>query len=65
MGKYMASGGNELPYDFDLLWDIKTKAQLIVKYVQAQRDIKDIKEVCESHGMDIDKLVALMDDAAG
>jgi len=61
MSKFFASGGNELPYDFDLIWDIKTKAQLVVKYTQALQDIKDIKEVCESHGMDIDELVGVMD----
>jgi len=48
---------DQLPYTFDLLWDIKTKTRLVEKYIQAIRDIRDIKEVCESHDMNIDDII--------
>ena len=46
-----------LPYDFDLLWDIKTKLQLVTQYLNAKQKVKDIEEVCQSHNMDINKLI--------
>ena len=44
---------NELPYDFDLLWDIKTKARLVYEYLQAKEKVTDIEDVCKSHSIDI------------
>ena len=52
---------SELPYDFDLIWDIKTKAQLVTAYLIAKEKVKDIEEVCQSHNMDINKLIAEID----
>lgn len=39
----------DLPYTFDLLWDIKTKSKLFEHYQQLKNEIKDIEEVCEEH----------------
>ena len=47
----------ELPYDFDLIWDIKTKARLVYEYLQAKEKVIDIEDVCKSHGIDINILV--------
>lgn len=49
---------NELPYDFDLVWDIKTEAQLVREYLQAKKKATGIEEVCKSHDIDIKKLIA-------
>jgi len=54
---------NELPYDFDMIWDIKTKVQLITEYLQAKQKVKDIEEVCQSYEMDINKLIAEIEKA--
>ena len=53
----------ELPYDFDLLWDIKTKVQLVTEYLHAKSKVKDIEEVCQSHNLDINKLIAEIEKA--
>ena len=52
---------NELPYDFDMIWDIKTKVQLVTAYLQAKQKIKDIEEVCQSHNMDINNIIKMID----
>ena len=58
-----AQMNNELPYDFDMIWDIKTKVQLITEYLQAKQKVKDIEEVCQSYEMDINKLIAEIEKA--
>ena len=47
---------NELPYDFDMLWDIKTKLQLVTEYVHCKNKLKDIEDVCKSYNIDINEL---------
>jgi hypothetical protein len=47
----------ELPYDFDLHFDIKTKLQLVKEYVRVKSRFENMVDVCKSHNIDIDKLV--------
>lgn len=41
----------KLPYDFDLVYDIKTMTHLEYKVRHAERFIKDIYEMMEEHGI--------------
>lgn len=43
---------NQLPYTFDLVWDIKTMAQLVQRVAYLQEELRDFKEICEEEGID-------------
>jgi len=50
----------ELPYDFDLHFDIKTKVQLIEEYVRLKDRLNSMKDVCKSHNIDIEALITAL-----
>ena len=52
----MNDNKDNLPYDFDLLWDIKTKLQLVTEYVYCKNRLKDMEEMCQVHNIDINEL---------
>ena len=47
----------ELPYTFDLLWDIKTKSQLVSMYLEHRTALAEIEEVCRDHKIDINAVI--------
>ena len=47
----------QLPSDFDLLYDIKTKSQLITHYLSLKTELASIEEVCKSYNIDINTLI--------
>ncbi len=42
-----------LPYVFDLLWDIKTKEQLIKLVSQMEEELTSIKEEIKNHNIEL------------
>jgi hypothetical protein len=54
---YPYSQDLQLPYDFDMLWNIKNSTQLVKYYLQCKNDVKDIEDVCKSHNLNIDDLI--------
>ena len=56
-----------LPYDFDLLWDLKTVGELRNKFLLEVSIIEDIKEAMRNHnitikGIDTEKRVTILED---
>jgi len=47
-----------LPYDFDLLYDIKTKTQLAAEYLRLKAELWEIEDTCYEHGVDIVSIIA-------
>lgn len=43
----------ELPYDFDLLYDVKRLGQLLQLYWQSRRTVETIEEMACTHGIDL------------
>lgn len=43
----------DIPYDFDLLFDIKTKKELIKRYKELKEEIKDIEDLIKLSKLDI------------
>ena len=46
---------DQLPYDFDLVYDAKTVDELAVIYWRAKNTADGIEDLCESHGIDVPK----------
>ena len=46
----------QLPYSFDMLYDIKTKAQLVARYLEHKTELASIEETCKE--LDINSLIA-------
>ena len=49
-----------LPYTFDLLWDIKSKPQLVQEYLIAKEKVEGIEEACADHNIDLPSLISIL-----
>ncbi len=47
----------ELPYSFDLLFDIKTKLGLAAEYLAAKARLESLIETAKDEGIDLEELV--------
>lgn len=45
-----------LPYVFDLLYDIKTRHQLIAKIAELQVELLELKHLARENGIDISEI---------
>ena len=46
---------NELPHDFDLHFDLKTKEQLFETYKQLKQRVTDIEHLCKTYNIKLPK----------
>ena len=51
------SHGTDLPYDFDLLYDIKTSLELQYEMVKVGEKLVSMIETCRDHNIPVDDFV--------